>query len=411
MVTKKSEAAFVLAMDMHGFSSLSPTDHDKVIEHLYPEIARIIKIGGEQKILDRKTIGDGFMFYFESADDAVDAAMALRTLFRESYFWTLNKIKHLSCRIGLHAGQFFRMYDAIEQRDALFGRNIITVARLEPVVRLNEVWCTASFKAEADLSKIDEQIEFEPLGSCELAKGWSQQTVFGLYKVGEPRPEPLQVTLPHRVIYHDNNIKGYPRTYFALIRLKHRSDGIEYLKKQLSKSAGFNIEAIYDLFGAFDILVRFKAEEEQNEKDFSIFLVKGRIMWSGDQCNLIEIHFESEELKSKEPIVALPHGTTDYLKAFTYIKSSAIIADPVHVREVINLARGACGNDDGVITYYTNRDTLILPIVIATSDYYALAKAVENIEAFVDQRRWEHVSIITYPVHGLDEMFPEGVTK
>jgi class 3 adenylate cyclase len=412
MVQKKSEAAFVMAMDMHGFSGLSSSDHDKVIGDLYPEIARLVNAGGKQKLLDRKTMGDGFIFYFEGVDDAADAAMNIRTLFSESFFWTSHKFeKHLSCRIGLHAGQFFRMHDAIEEREALFGQNIITVARLEPVVRLNEVWCTESFRAEAGIKKIDEQINFEPLGSCELAKGWSRQRVYGLYKDGEPRPEPIRATAQHRVIYHDNSDKRYPLTYFALVRLKHRSDGIEYLKKVLTKSAGFDIEAIYDLFGAFDILVRFKAEEAQNEKDFADFLVRERIMKSKDRFELIEIHFESDALKSKEPIVAIPLGSTQYMKAFTYIRSSTILSSPTHIHQVVDLARGACGNDNGIVTYYTNRDTLILPIVIRTSEYYSLAKAVENIEVFVDEQQWDHVSITTYPVQGLDELFPETKAK
>ncbi|HXQ71877.1 MAG TPA: adenylate/guanylate cyclase domain-containing protein [Pyrinomonadaceae bacterium] len=407
MVEKKSEAAFVMAMDMHGFSGLSESDHDKVIGDLYSQIAGIVKAGGVQKLLDRKTMGDGFIFYFEAVDEAADAAMNLRTLFRESLFWITHKFeKHLSCRIGLHSGQFFRMRDAIEERDALFGQNIITVARLEPVVRLNEVWCTESFRAEALRKKVDQQYKFESLGNCELAKGWTRQAVYALYRDGESRPSPLQAASEHRVINHDNSDKDYPVTYFALIRLKHRSDGIEYLKKQLTK-ATYEIEAIYDLFGAFDILVRFKAQEELKEKDFSDFLVKGRIIRSKDKIELTEIHFRREE-KKKEPIVAMPLGSREYMKAFTYIKSSEILSDSARVHKVLDLARAECGQDSGVVTYYKNRDTLILPIVIRTSDYYALANAVESIEEYVDDEGWDHVSITTYPVQALEEMFPES---
>ena len=410
-VKSKSASAFIMAIDLRGFSDLSPADHDRVIVDLYPEIARIVKVGDEQKLLDRKTIGDGFMFYFDAASDTVDAAMDLRRLFKDKYFWTSHKFeKQLSCRIGLHFGQFFWMNDAIEQREALFGRNIITVARLEPVVRLNEIWCTASFKAEADLNTIDSKIKFESLGNCELAKGWSREPVYALYELGETVPPAIQSTQVHRLILHDNNVKGYPNTYFALIRLKHRSDGIVHLKRHLSLQAGFSIEAIYDLFGAFDILVRFKSSEKLVKKEFLDSLIKGKIMLPNVDCKLTEIRFESDETKLKEPIVALPSGSTEYIKAFTYIESTTISDDEVHVHEVIDLARGACGNGNGVVTYYLNRVLLILPIVIRTSDYYALAKAVENIEALVDHRGWEDVKITTYPVHGLEELFPESVT-
>lgn len=412
MSEKKSEMAFVLAMDIRASSELSPSDHDKLIANLYPQIANIVNAGGKQKVLDRKTIGDGFIFYFENVSDAAEVAMNLRMLFRENFFWTSNKFeKHLSCRIGLHAGQFFRMYDAVEERNALFGQNVITVARLEPVVRDNEAWCTENFKNEALINRVNEHINFESLGICELAKGWSPQQVYALYRDGEPRPEPLQDKPQHRVIYHDNNDRDFPLTYFALIRLKYRSDGVEFLKNHLSKSAGFDIEAIYSLFGAFDVLVRFKAREEQNERAFAEFLVNGRIMKSKDRLELNEIHFESEGVKSKEPIVAMPPGSMVHMKAFTYIKSSTILGDRAHIQRVVDLARGACGNRNGVVTYYTDRDTLILPIVIRTADYYSLGKAVENIEDFVDDQQWDQVSITTYVVQEVEEFFPENNAK
>ena len=403
---KKPEAAFVMAMDMHGFSKLSPSDHDKVVLSLYPEIAGIVHVDDTDKLLDRKTMGDGFMFYFAAADDAVDAALQLRELFRENYFWNKhNFATRLTVRIGLHAGQFFKMYDAIETRDALFGRNIIAVARLEPVVRQNEVWCTASFKAEATINKIDDRVKFASLGNCELAKEWSTEPVFALYKAGETQPSLIPQRQEQRAITVNNKQREYPFTYFALLRLKHRSDGIEYLKRRLALKEGFKIEAIYDLFGAFDILVRFKAEQEQTNGNFGELLVKGKIIWPDDRFELTQIHFEDEK---REPIVILPPNSKNHIKAFTYVKSSVIIGDRGKVREVVEIARGACGADNGVVTYYTNCDTLILPIVIRTSDYYALAKAVEEIEELVDRRHWEHVTITTYAVHGLEELYSEG---
>lgn len=138
---KSSIAAFVMAVDLKNFSSLSPSVHLKVVDRLYPKIADIVGVKRAGVLLDRKTIGDGFMFYFHSVVEAVRAATQMRMLFVEALFWNENEFKPpLQCRIGLHAGQFHRKRDAIEERQALFGHNVITVARLEPVVGANEVW-------------------------------------------------------------------------------------------------------------------------------------------------------------------------------------------------------------------------------------------------------------------------------
>src|SRR5204863_4904868 len=59
--------------------------------------------------------------------------------------------------------------------------NVITAARLEPIVRENEIWCTNSFKDEAKRSEIDQRVQFQLLGTCELAKGWSEEQVYALY--------------------------------------------------------------------------------------------------------------------------------------------------------------------------------------------------------------------------------------
>lgn len=407
----KSESAFLLAMDLHGFSSLSVSDHDKVITHLYPEIAKIVHVGEVRKLTDRKTIGDGFMFYFSTAALAAEAAIHLQILFVENRFWKQHKFeRHLECRIGLHAGQFFRMKDAIEERPALFGRNIIAGARLEPVVGHNEIWCTASFKAEFDINGLQEVATLIALGKCQLAKSWAAQDVFALYVEGQgPLPKPIRERHdPKTLAQQDLEVIPYkppsgslPSTYFALIRLKHRSDGIAYLRRVLTVQEGFQIEAIYYIFGAYDIIVRFRAKENLKAKKLSKLLSKGKIIWAEDKCELTDLHFEGEP--DLERIVEIKASDRSHLKAFTYIKSNSIAADPARIREVVAVARKAFKKANSIVTYYHNDEVLILPIAISTDDYYTLAKAIEDIESLVDKRHWKDVSIITYPVHGFEE--------
>ena len=218
MATKgKSAAAYVMAMDIHHFSKLSVSDHDKIIDHIYGEIGGILKQAGDG-LLDKKTIGDGFVFYFSSAAAAVDTAIKVQSLFKADYIWTRDNFEvKSSCRIALHFGEFFWFDDKIEGRRALFGRNIIVAARLEPVVRANEIWCTRAFKEESGLAGLDKKISFHPLGKCELAKSWSEQEVFAIY---DPKKDKRPTDLPkeREEIEPDNQSTkvAYPFAYFAL---------------------------------------------------------------------------------------------------------------------------------------------------------------------------------------------------
>jgi hypothetical protein len=406
----KSIAAFVMAMDLKDFGSLSPIVHLRVVDHLYPRIAKLVGVDKADILLDRKTIGDGFMFYFESVVEALHAAMQIRMLFLEDLFWTEHDFKRrLQCRIGLHAGQFFRKRDAIEQRDALFGHNVITVARLEPIVGANEIWCTQSFMSEALLHKqeIDQDIAFHNLGIQQFAKTWLAQVVYGVHRKGEAPPKPAS-TAP-RIIHHNNKDGKFKKTFFALVRLRDRAHGVENLKLYLSKNLACRIEAVYYIFGAFDVLVRFKAGKKfPTEEDFGKCLKKGQHIRREEHCSLTEVTFEGKS--QKERIVKLLE-LRKHIKAFTWIKSHSIVKNSERVQKVVELARKSCGREMGVVTYYKNSDVLILPIVVPVDKYYALSDAIEDIEKWVDRSDVNYDSIITYPVHGLEEDFKDQANQ
>jgi class 3 adenylate cyclase len=403
----KHTAAFVMALDIKGFSQLKPKVQLDIVDYLYPELARLVNVCDRKKLLDRKTIGDGFMFYFASAADAVQAAITIRMLFREERFWTEHHFETpLKCRIGLHFGQFFWKRDVIEDRDALFGRNIITVARLEPVVAANEIWCTHSFKAEAGQNEILDRVRFENLGECQLAKGWSKESVYGIYLEDESPPKPIRTGLD--IYEHENSDKEYPYTYFALIRLRNRTEGVRHLENYLSDKGKFRIEAVYDILGDFDIILRFKAGKEWDQEKFAKHLKGEKITRHNGDCYLTQIQFEGGE--TLEKVIMLSEPRT-HIKAFAYIRSHSIVKNREKLMKVVDLARKACGKETGVVTYYKNSDVLILPIVIPVEHYYALADAIENIEKWVDNQGVPYDSIITYLAHGFREYFINPITK
>jgi hypothetical protein len=404
----KSEAAFVMAMDMHGFSTLSQSDHDKVIDKIYREMARIL--GKDIKsVLDKKTIGDGFMFYFRSAPAATTAALKIRRIFTSDYLTRTEEFKkRLTCRIALHFGQFFWFWDAIEKKDALFGRNIIVAARLEPIVRENEIWCTRAFLNESSVGDLDERLKFQEIGRCEMAKGWKEDDVYALWNPEEEDPpKPFSHGQSRTIKYNNRRRDEYHFTYFALIRLKNRSDGVVHLHSHFENS-GFHIDAVYYVFGNYDILARFKTKKPLKEGKLSKLLKDVKISHKADKCKLTEVHFNESE--TEEPIVVFPRGNLKYLKAFTYIKSSTVVKDKGLTKKILSLAKRACG-EGAVVTYYNNDNQLIWPIAIPVERYYTLAEAIEDIESFLDDKRYDDARVTTYPVHGFEENFETKPNK
>jgi class 3 adenylate cyclase len=398
-----------MAIDLKDFSKLAPSVQLRVVERLYPKLAELVGVSNGKALLDKKTIGDGFMFYFGTALDALESALNIRALFLDTLFWREKEFNpRLQCRIGLHFGQFFRETDAIEQRLALFGHNVTTVARLEPIVGINEIWCTQSFSLEAQRHRADfaSDIVFQDLGIRQLAKGWGPENVYGIRFKKDKAIVPIS-NAP-RIIRHNNKHNKLKHTYFALVRMRDRTRGVKALKSHLTDKLGCRIEAVYYIFGVFDIIVRFKRGKRLDEEVFACSLEEEGITEKEEHCSLTEVHFEGKSLV--ESIVKLPKSRK-YIKAFAWIKSTNILKRPHRVRKVVELARRACGKELGVVTYYTNSDVLILPIVIPVENYYALADAIEHIERWVDNQGLKYESIITYPVHGFDMEFKDQETQ
>src|SRR5258708_6152636 len=86
--------------------------------------------------------GDAIVAAFRDPLKAARAALALRDLFRDTNWRNLGLSNHLAARIGLHAGAVFIGFDPLQSREGLAGHNVNLAARIEPVVKPNEVWVT-----------------------------------------------------------------------------------------------------------------------------------------------------------------------------------------------------------------------------------------------------------------------------
>jgi class 3 adenylate cyclase len=90
-----------------------------------------------------KTMGDGFLAVFPSAQGAVACAAAIQTDLADHNERNEEKIR---VRIGVHVGE------VIHKRDDVHGRNVILAARIAQLARGGEVLVSGPVRAVAEAS-------------------------------------------------------------------------------------------------------------------------------------------------------------------------------------------------------------------------------------------------------------------
>lgn len=155
----------MLCADVVGYSALSDREVGDYFSRLLPRVATACRKFGP---LVQDTFGDAFYFVFEEIDDATRAALALRSVFRDS---TLN------IRIALHAGPLLECYDPIQEVVNFTGRHASRAARVEPVVDENQVLATQQFAALSALQAPGE-FEFVYAGERVLPKGYGTERLY-----------------------------------------------------------------------------------------------------------------------------------------------------------------------------------------------------------------------------------------
>ena len=115
----------VLAADVFGYSRLMGVDegetHARLTEifvHLLPRL--LVECHGELV----KSIGDGFIAYFVSAQDAVEFSIAFQKRVERLERGPV-QLAVACCRLGLNFGP------VIVEREDIFGNTVIIAARLE----------------------------------------------------------------------------------------------------------------------------------------------------------------------------------------------------------------------------------------------------------------------------------------
>ncbi len=175
---------YIIFSDLKGYSKLSETETRKYFENVNYDLSqRMHKYLQQAEAFN--TWGDAVVAVFMAGKDAVDMVLDYRDFFNTYDFEALGMTR-LMPRIGGHYGEFFSFKDQLLGRTNMYGSNINTAARIEPVTRTGEIFVTREFKDEIEkLPLVLEYVSFDELGVVELAKSFGEKELFRLYRQGE----------------------------------------------------------------------------------------------------------------------------------------------------------------------------------------------------------------------------------
>ncbi|MEN6348800.1 MAG: adenylate/guanylate cyclase domain-containing protein [Syntrophomonas sp.] len=175
---------YIIFSDLKGYSKMSENEIRIFFEKVNLELSQQISV-----FLNRaqafNTWGDAVVAVFQDGKEAVDMVLTYRDFFNSFEFEALD-MRRLMPRIGGHFGEFNIFKDQLLGRINMYGSNINTAARIEPVTRTGEIFVTRQFKeALENLPSPLDYIKFDELGFVELAKNFGEWELFRLYRRGE----------------------------------------------------------------------------------------------------------------------------------------------------------------------------------------------------------------------------------
>lgn len=149
----KALAAIVFT-DVAGFSQRSQADEATTLASLHRDIGIMASVCSRFNGVILKTLGDGVLMRFSSAQSALDAAIEIQvTIFRQSQALRPNEI--LEHRIGIHLG------DVIVTRDDVMGDGVNIAARLQAIAKPGAI-CLS--RTVYDVAKANPKLQAKYLG-------------------------------------------------------------------------------------------------------------------------------------------------------------------------------------------------------------------------------------------------------
>jgi len=140
---------------------------------------RISAIRGRSQILLDQFTGDGFFLCGSDVTEMAEAALDFRDYFQALNWRQIGFDQPVAIRIGLDVNKV-----SVTEKDGriidVAGAGIDHVARIEPIVAPNQVWCTEYFYRQLEREGGGATIVGTPLGTKDLAKGAGSEELLRL---------------------------------------------------------------------------------------------------------------------------------------------------------------------------------------------------------------------------------------
>jgi class 3 adenylate cyclase len=171
----------ILAMlfaDVRGFSKLDDAALLRFCRAFMGEMARVLDKFG-QRILARRSAGDGLFLVFSDFEAAAETAVALRDKVVKTPWESLDLPANLAMRFSLDAGPVYSFQDAVMGRTDFCGAYVNRAARIEPITPPNHVYASEAF-ASLYVAVGGRKFHFDYVGQTELPKGYGLTPLYCL---------------------------------------------------------------------------------------------------------------------------------------------------------------------------------------------------------------------------------------
>ena len=175
----KRKLAAIMFTDMVGYTSLMQKDEDKARELIERHRAHMKPFFGKHGGEIIQYVGDGTFCRFDSAIEAVNAALEIQKV--------LELEPEINLRIGIHVG------DVVVKGDEVYGDGVNVASRLEPLAKSGGICVSARVR---DDIKNQKGLSLKSLGKKDLKNVDEEMEVFSVTKSAEPLPAAAEIPKP-----------------------------------------------------------------------------------------------------------------------------------------------------------------------------------------------------------------------
>lgn len=183
-MTDEIASLAILFLDVKGYSKTDVTATKQYVTKVLPLINDLL-----DRAVHRNTWGDAVLATFQSEDQAANAALDIRDLFRRLPADVLPN--NLQPRIALNRGQVLHCRNPIRNEMDVFGPAVNLAARLETITLVGQIFCTESvYKALSDVSGLGSKATLYQR-NARLPKDAGEIDVYVVTHRNEDPPKPL----------------------------------------------------------------------------------------------------------------------------------------------------------------------------------------------------------------------------